>query len=88
MFLMKSIGKPMVFQFFQLFEGCEVLEPGAWARLWARGLEAAPRPQNHQTIGTIGKTISPTMVPNLPNHWKNWKTIGFPMLFTKKLKNL
>ena len=45
------------FQFFQLFDGFEVLElpPDPRPMTWPRSL--APRPQNHQIIGKIGKTL-------------------------------
>ena len=73
-----------VFPIFQLFEGFEVLEPGIWARPWAWGLEAAPRPQNHQIIGKIGKTLI-KIGKSLEKIGKNWKTHRFLMIFAENI---
>ena len=72
------------FQFFQLFNGFEVLEPGVWARPWAWGLEAAPRPQNLQIIGKIGKTLI-KIGKSLEKIGKNWKTYRFSMIFAENI---
>ena len=72
------------FNFFKLFKGFEVLElpPDPRPMTWPRSL--APRPQNHQIIGKIRKTLI-KIGKSLEKIGKNWKTHRFLMIFAENI---